>query len=69
MGLSDVDPTCQQSGQSVMNHAIVPGCPNDNCGAKPLTVSQCDSDAVSTVPNYQPQPNGGGNPPHLWREL
>ncbi len=63
MGLSDVDPTCQQSGQSVMNHAIVPGCPNDNCGAKPLTVSQCDSDAVSTVPNYQPQPNGGGNPP------
>ena len=68
LGLSDVDPNCQQSGQSVMNNSVA-NCPNDNCGAKPLTVSTCDSNAVSQVPNYQPQiiyqpdyqPGGGGD--------
>ena len=69
MGLSDVDPNCQQSGQSVMNHSVYPNCANDSCGAKPLTVSDCDSNAVSQVPNYQPPPvlyqrdyqSGGGD--------
>jgi hypothetical protein len=55
MGLADVDPNCQQSGQSVMNRAVA-NCPNDNCGSKPLNVSTCDSNAVSQVPNYQPPP-------------
>jgi hypothetical protein len=35
MGLADVDPNCQQSGQSVMNRSVA-DCPNDNCGMSPL---------------------------------
>jgi hypothetical protein len=65
MGLCDVPVAQQQAGQSVMNTSR-DDCPNDNCGIQPLTVQDCDENAVSDVPNYQPLPTptptntGGG---------
>lgn len=68
MGLCDVPASAQQREQSVMNRSRE-NCPNDRCGEQPTSVQPCDTNAVSTVANYQPTPtptplptpnNGGG---------
>jgi hypothetical protein len=61
LGLNDVDDVCRQYGQSVMNHAT--DCANDNCGAKPVGVAQCDSNAVGAEARYQPPPPPDPPPP------